>query len=91
MSERLHIRRALDGALTRPLPVGYGLCAEARLGIVVREQLRLCLADLGKARLHHLGNALMVLLAGTAQQSLIGRLLDQGMLEGVGRLRRQPC
>jgi hypothetical protein len=32
----------------------------------------------------------MVLLARAAQQRLIGRVLDQGMLEEVHRLRRQP-
>jgi hypothetical protein len=32
----------------------------------------------------------MVLLAGAAQQRLIGRLLDQGVLEAIRRLRRQP-
>jgi len=31
----------------------------------------------------------MVLLAGRPQQALIGRLLDQGVLEAVGRLGRQ--
>ena len=44
----------------------------------------------GKLRLQHLGNALMVLLPRAPQQRLIGRVLDQGMLEAVGRLRRQP-
>ena len=32
----------------------------------------------------------MILLAGAPQQGLIGRILDQGMLEAVRRLRRQP-
>ena len=32
----------------------------------------------------------MVLLAGAPQQRLIGGVLDQGMLEAIGRLRRQP-
>ena len=62
----------------------------ARLRVVVRQQFRLRGADLGEARLQHVGNALMVLLAGTAEQRLIGRILDEGVLEEVGRLRRQP-
>jgi len=56
---------------------------------MIGQQLRLRLADLGKARLHHLGNALMVLLSGAPQQGLIGRVLDQGMLEAVHCLWRQ--
>ena len=37
-----------------------------------------------------MGNVLMMPLAGAAQQGLIRRLLDQGMLEEVGCLRWQP-
>ena len=32
----------------------------------------------------------MVLLAGTLEQRLIGRVLDQGVLEAVRRLRGSP-
>jgi hypothetical protein len=56
---------------------------------VLGEQLRLDLTELGKARLQYLGNALMVLLARTAQQGLIGCLLNQDVLETVRRLGRQ--
>ena len=60
----------IGGALQRPLP---GLLPSGeRLG----QQLGLGLADLGKARLHHLGNALLVLLAGAASAGLIGGFLD---------------
>ena len=54
------------------------------------QQLGLRLAALGKARLQHLGNALMVLLAGAPQRGLIGCFLDQGVFKEVGRLRWQP-
>ena len=82
--------RALDSALARPLPIGDGLRQHAGFGIVMRQQLGLSLAELGKACLQHLGNVLMVPLSGAPQQGLIGRILDQGMLEDVRRLRRQP-
>ena len=54
------------------------------------QQLGLGGAEVGKLRLQHLGNALMVLLAGAAQQGLIGRILDQGVLEAIHGLRWQP-
>ena len=54
------------------------------------QQLGLRGAEIGKARLQHLGNVLMLLLPGAAQQGLIRRILDQRVLEEVGGLRRQP-
>ena len=42
-----HIGRALAGPLARPLPVGDGLFREARLGIVMRQELGLGLAVSG--------------------------------------------
>jgi hypothetical protein len=65
--DRFQVGGALDGALPCLLPVGNGLRGEARLGAVVRQQFGLRLADLGKARLQHLGNTLVGLLAGAAQ------------------------
>ena len=76
--------------LPRPLPVADRLLREPRLRVVVRQQLGLRLDDLGKLRLQHLGNALVVLLPRALEQRLIGRLLDQRMLEDVRRLRWQP-
>ena len=46
--DRFHIGRALDGPLARPLPVGNSLLAEARLGVVMRQQFGLGLDGLGK-------------------------------------------
>jgi hypothetical protein len=88
VADRFQVRRAVAGVLARPLPVAYRLLGAARRRVVLGHQLRLGLADLGKAGLHYLGNALMVLLAGAAQQGLIGGLLDQRVLEAVCRLRR---
>jgi hypothetical protein len=87
---RFQIGRVLNGVLASPLPVDHRLSAKARLGVVMRQEFGLRLGGVGKARLQHLGNALMVLLARAAQQRLIGCVLDQGMLEDVHRLWRQP-
>jgi hypothetical protein len=48
---------------------------------VLRQQLRLGFRDLGKVFGQHLGNALVVLLARTFQERLIGRILDEGVLK----------
>ena len=69
--------------LARPLQVGNGLRVEARFRVVMGQQLGLCLTELRKAFLEHLGNALMVLLSGALEQGLIGSFLDQRMLEDV--------
>ena len=88
VADGFQIGRAFTGLLTCPLPVANGLLCEPSLSIVMGQQLGLRLAALGKARLQHLGNALMVLLAGATQQRLIGHVLDECMLERVGGLRR---
>jgi hypothetical protein len=90
VADGFQIGRAITGLLARPLPVANGLLCEPSLGIMMGQQPGLRLAALGKARLQHLGNALMVLLAGAPQQRLIGCFLDQGMLKEVRRLRWQP-
>ena len=65
MTDGLDMRRALDCTLASTLPVGNGLLAEARLGIVVCQQLRLCLSHFWQALFQHLRNACMVLLPRT--------------------------
>ena len=49
----------------------------------MRQQLGLRRGGVGKPRLQHLRNVLVVLLPRTPEQRLIGRLLDQGMLEHI--------
>src|SRR5262249_37661869 len=44
--DRLAVARTLYGTLTRPSPVQHGLSAQACLGIVVCQQLRLGLVDI---------------------------------------------
>jgi hypothetical protein len=54
----------------------------------MRQQLGLRLDHLGKLHLQHLRNALVILLPGAPQQRLVGRFLDQGVLEEIRCLRR---
>jgi len=60
-----HIRRALAGALAGALPVGDGLGVQARLGVVLGQQLGLRRSDFRKLLLQNLRNALMVVLPST--------------------------
>ena len=54
----------------------------------MRQQLRLGLGGLREARCQDLRNALVILLPGALEQRLIGRILDEGVLEHVGGLGR---
>ena len=83
-----HIGRAVAGLLACPLPVGHRLLVAARRGVVMCQQFGLCRNDLRKSGFQHLGNALVVVLARTLQQRLIGDILDQCVFEEVGGLRR---
>jgi hypothetical protein len=58
---------------------------------VLRQQLRLSLRNIREALGQYLGNALMVLLACTPQERLIGCILDEGVLEDVPATRRQTA
>jgi hypothetical protein len=91
MTNRFHMGRVPSGAFAGLLPVGYGVRRQPRLGVVLGEQLRLSFRDLGKVFGQHLGNALVVLLARTFQERLIGCILDEGMLENVPTAWRQTA
>src|SRR6516165_2912329 len=82
----LPVGRALKGALPGPLPIGQSLVMHAGSGVVLRDDFGLRFGGLGEALGQHLGNALMILLAGAPQQRLVGRVLDERVLEGVERL-----
>ena len=58
------------------------------MGVVVGKQLRF---DLRVLLLEDRGDAGVQLLPATAQQAAVGRLLDQCVLEAVGRLRRRAA
>ena len=51
VADRLEMGGALEGALTRGLPVGNGLRPEIRLGVVMCQHFRLRLNGLGELRL----------------------------------------
>jgi hypothetical protein len=89
--KRFHMGRAPSGAFAGPLPVEHGVLRKPSLSVVLGEQLRLGFRDLGKVFGQHLGNALMVLLARTFQERLIGRILDEGVLEDVPTAWRQTA
>jgi hypothetical protein len=86
VADRFRIGRTLQGALTSHVPVGQSLCAQARLGVVMRQQLRLRLGRVRKPLRQHLGKALMVLLPRAPEQRLIRGILDERMLKGIGCL-----
>jgi DNA-binding Lrp family transcriptional regulator len=64
-------------------PVRNRLRRTVRFGVVVGHQLRLDARHLGKAVLQQRHHLLVKLLAGALQQRLVGRILDQRMLEQV--------
>src|SRR5262249_34984798 len=66
VADRLDIRRALDRALARALPVGDGLGAPSSFRVVLRQPFWLHLTDFWEVLFQHLRNACVVLLADTA-------------------------
>ena len=65
------------------LQILHGQLCEAGFGVVMGEQRRLGFGDRRKLCLQYLGNALMVLLPRALEQRLIGRVLNEGMLEAL--------
>ena len=90
MIDSLDVGRTLGGALACLLPIGNGLSDKTRFGVVMGDQLGLRLDGFSKSFLQHLRNLSVVLLARTLQQRLIGRILNECMLEEIARLRQQP-
>jgi len=83
VSHRFHIGRALAGALPGLQPIGKSLLSQTGLGVVMRYQLRLRLDGLGEAIREHLRNLAVILLPGALEERLIGRVLNEGMLEEI--------
>ena len=67
MADSLYTRRALERLLSGSLPVAKSLLIESRFGVMMGEQFGLGLDRLGKSLLQHLGNALVILLAGASE------------------------
>ena len=78
---RFQIGPSARGRGGPPVPVGDRLRVQAGLGVVMRHQFGLRRNGLWEPCFQHLGDTLMVSLARAPQQRLIGRILDQGMLE----------
>ena len=81
-------RRALQRSLSRFAPQARGLIDQPSLGAMMRQQLRLALGDLGELAFKGFGDTGVKRASWLAQQRAIGRVLHQGMLEQVGRMRR---
>ena len=86
--ERLDVRRLPRRGHPCLVPVRDRLRWTVPFGIVMRHQFRLRARHLGKAILQQLCHPLVILLAGAFQQRLVGRILDQRMLEQIARARR---
>ena len=81
-------RRALQRPLSRFAPQARGLLDQPSLGAVTRQQLRLALGNLGELAFEGFGDAGVKRASRLAQQRAIGRVLHQGVLEQIGRMRR---
>ena len=68
MPNRFGIGRTLGGTLARLLPIGQGLCHQACLRIVMRQQFWLYLSGLWELCFERLGNTLVVLLSRAFQE-----------------------
>ena len=101
MLEDLDARRQVGHGLcvgrTQGRPLAGALVAAHRVGplfgagVVAAQLLGLVPNALGEALPERVGDPRVELLAAAAQERLIGRLLDQRVLEGVGRLRRSAA
>ena len=72
------------------VPIGHGLLDQPGLGVMLRDQLWPGFDDFWEACFQSGGDALVVLLTGAFQQRLVGGILDERVLEAVGRPRRNP-
>src|SRR5688572_16957362 len=84
----LHVRVTRYRLLCCPQPPLGCLPDHARLTVVVGHQFGVRLGHLREALRQDAGNTKMMLLTGTAEQRLIGRVSYQRVLEAVGGPRR---
>ena len=87
MGKGLGVRRALSRALAGRLPVGNGVFRKVSFGEVVREHLRLGCRDVRERLLERPGNSRVQRLPPIAQQCAVGGVLNEGVLEQIGRVR----
>ena len=89
MRDRLLKRRAAQGLIARLAPIFDRRVGEARLSEVMRERFRLRLRALGELIAQGFRRAPVQRLAAALEQILVGRVLDQRVLEAVFGVRRQ--
>ena len=73
------------------LPERNGRFSQARSSEVMRQHLGLGVLDVREALLDHPRDLAVQLLSSALEQRVVGRVLHQGVLEGVGRLRRRAA
>ena len=88
MLDSLAVGGALCGLLTSRVPAVHRILVEPCLGEVMREHLGLRDGNLSEFFLECLPNASVQMLALRLEERLVCRVLDQGVLEGVGRIGR---
>jgi hypothetical protein len=91
VGDRLGIGQPRIGLGSRLLPVGDRLVDQPGRGAVIGQQLGLGGRGVGKPRLERLGDAGVQPLAVAVQQAGVGGVANQGVLEGIGRLRRRAA
>src|SRR2546427_11612786 len=87
MGNRFDMGGALAGSLTSFMPIANRLCNETCFRTVICQQFWLGLSGLWELGFQDLGNPLMVLLSRVFQQGLRGCVLNECVLEHIGRLR----
>src|SRR5690348_9488429 len=92
MSGRLGMSGSRNTAQAGPAPPLDGLIGQASLCEMMRQELRLGTSDIGELLLKNPADPRVQLLALAAQQSAVGGVPHQRMLEGIDRIRwRTPA
>src|SRR5579862_8851703 len=85
----LPIGRPPCSAIACPLPISDSLLQLAGTSVVLREDFRLDLCQIWKALFEDDCNARVQVGASCAQQSIVGHILNERMLEQILRMGRQ--
>src|SRR6516225_3838636 len=88
MADRLADRRSLLRALSRLEPEVDCLIGKARFGVVMGQQFGPPLGGLRELLFERQGNAPVKLLALALDQRVVQGIVEEGMLEDVGTMRR---
>ncbi len=89
--DRLHIGRTLDGSFAGALPMRDRRYRLTGLRIVMREQFRFAVRDLGMFPHQRLGDRAMQPLPLAMQQPLVCCISDQGVLEDIALRDRRTA